>query len=286
MLFPPVYCRRNIAKMNELLPQVINQFLSMALDAGPESVEAFVLADTSVTLAAKNAPYVSKRIISSTLEILKEASGAPKTVEHIQDLKSWDSLQVMTRFVLLLSFNNRLDVQQNLPELFHMITCLVATGPQRLRASIHSITVNILHSIITSLPFNDSYLRRVQQNLDNLLCDGSGRWFGIYDSGKPSESTMANMAVRRNFRAMSSGERQMVDPSLVNRLGEMLWEITECGGELQQIWQRRWSALATETAFGRHLELRTRAVVIMGIISEVMKPASACRDNVAQRHGG
>lgn len=42
-----------------------------------------------------------------------------------------------------------LSVATNLPALFHIITLLVSTGPLPLRASIHGLVINILHSLCT-----------------------------------------------------------------------------------------------------------------------------------------
>jgi len=49
----------------------------------------------------------------------------------------------------MLSFNNNLDVASHLPYLFHLVTLLLSTGPVALRASIHGLVVNIIHSLLT-----------------------------------------------------------------------------------------------------------------------------------------
>lgn len=49
----------------------------------------------------------------------------------------------------MLSFNNSLDVVSHLPFLFHIVTLLVSTGPLMLRASVHGLVINIIHSLCT-----------------------------------------------------------------------------------------------------------------------------------------
>ena len=49
----------------------------------------------------------------------------------------------------MLSFNNNLDVATHLPYLFHLTSLLLSTGPLSLRASVHGLVINIIHSLLT-----------------------------------------------------------------------------------------------------------------------------------------
>jgi hypothetical protein len=49
----------------------------------------------------------------------------------------------------MLSFNNRAHVAVYLPELFYIVSLLVATGPHLIRASIHGLIVNLIQSLCT-----------------------------------------------------------------------------------------------------------------------------------------
>ena len=68
----------------------------------------------------------------------------------------WDDIAILARYMLMLSFNNSLDVAAHLPYLFHVVTLLVATGPLSLRASTHGLVINILHSLCTCSQLNFS----------------------------------------------------------------------------------------------------------------------------------
>ena len=59
----------------------------------------------------------------------------------------WDELANLARYLLMLSFNNSLDVARHLPYLFHIVTFLVCTGPVSMRASTHGLVINIIHSL-------------------------------------------------------------------------------------------------------------------------------------------
>lgn len=77
----------------------------------------------------------------------------------------WDDIAILARYMLMLSFNNSLDVAAHLPYLFHVVTLLVATGPLSLRASTHGLVINIIHSLCTcsQLNFSGECLKRFPQ---------------------------------------------------------------------------------------------------------------------------
>lgn len=56
---------------------------------------------------------------------------------------------ILSRYILMLSFNNCLDVIEHLPYLFHAVTFLVHLGPINMRASVHGLVINVIHSLCT-----------------------------------------------------------------------------------------------------------------------------------------
>lgn len=61
----------------------------------------------------------------------------------------WDDIAILARYLLMLSFNNCLDVARHLPYLFHTVTFLVCSGSLSMRASTHGLVINIIHSLCT-----------------------------------------------------------------------------------------------------------------------------------------
>ena len=83
-------------------------------------------------------------------------SPMPTLEQHLM----WDDIAILLRYLLMLSFNNSLDVASHLPLLFHIVTLLVCTGPLQLRASTHGLVINIIHSLCTSqLCFQGQFIR-------------------------------------------------------------------------------------------------------------------------------
>jgi neurofibromin 1 len=105
------------------------------------------MADTAVALAAANTQLVSRKVISRLCRVLEKTCASPTAVleQHLM----WDDIAILARYLLMLSFNNCLDVASHLPFLFHIVTFLVCTGPLSLRASIHGLVINTIHSLCT-----------------------------------------------------------------------------------------------------------------------------------------
>ena len=73
-------------------------------------------------------------------------SPTPTLEQHLM----WNDIAILLRYLLMLSFNNSLDVASHLSFLFHIVSLLVSTGPLTLRASTHGLVINIIHSLCTS----------------------------------------------------------------------------------------------------------------------------------------
>ena len=72
-------------------------------------------------------------------------SPTPLLEQHMM----WEDIAVLARYLLMLSFNNCLDVARHLPYLFHSVTVLVCSGSFSMRASTHGLVINIIHSLCT-----------------------------------------------------------------------------------------------------------------------------------------
>lgn len=94
------------------------------------------------------------QVISRMCKIIDKTclSPTPTLEQHLM----WDDIAILARYMLMLSFNNSLDVAAHLPYLFHVVTLLVATGPLSLRASTHGLVINIIHSLCTCSQLNFS----------------------------------------------------------------------------------------------------------------------------------
>ena len=138
---------------------MLDSFIKTSATGGLGSIKAEVMADTAVALASGNVKLVSSKVIGRMCKIIDKTclSPTPTLEQHLM----WDDIAILARYMLMLSFNNSLDVAAHLPYLFHVVTLLVATGPLSLRASTHGLVINIIHSLCTcsQLHFSGKFLR-------------------------------------------------------------------------------------------------------------------------------
>ena len=137
-----------MGKEEEMVPFVIDALVQTAVENGIGSEAAELCANTAITIADVNLHIVSGKIISRLRKILGKTSHSPSAalVEH----PLMGEISVLMRFILMLSFNNRLNAIHFLPELFHIISILFGSGSSMVRTSIYGIVINIIHSICTA----------------------------------------------------------------------------------------------------------------------------------------
>lgn len=137
----------NIGQVSDLVDMVLDSFIKRSVTGGLGSMQAEVMADTSVALASSNVVLVASKVIVRLCRVLDKTCTSPTATleQHLM----WDDIAILARYLLMLSFNNSLDVVTHVPYLFHIVTMVAHTGPVSLRASIHGLIINVIHSLCT-----------------------------------------------------------------------------------------------------------------------------------------
>ncbi|XP_029556774.1 neurofibromin isoform X6 [Salmo trutta] len=194
-------------------------------------------------------------------------SPTPTLEQHLM----WDDIAILARYMLMLSFNNSLDVATHLPYLFHVVTLLVATGPLSLRASTHGLVINIIHSLCTcsQLNFSEETKQVLRLSLTEFSLPKFYLLFGI-----SKVKSAAVIAFRSSYRDRSfspgSYERETFALSSLETVTEALLEIMEaCMRDIPGCkWLDQWTELAQRFAFQYNPSLQPRALVVFGCISK------------------
>ena len=137
----------SLSKVSELIDMVLDSFIKRSVTGGLGSAQAEIMAETAVSLSAANVALVARKVIWRLCRVIDKTCISPTTSleQHIM----WDDIANLSRYLLMLSFNNSLDVVRHLPYLFHIVTFIVCTGPISMRASTHGLVINIIHSLCT-----------------------------------------------------------------------------------------------------------------------------------------
>nr|XP_056721569.1 neurofibromin isoform X2 [Euleptes europaea] len=259
----------SLGQITDLLDVVLDSFIKTSATGGLGSIKAEVMADTAVALASGNVKLVSSKVIGRMCRIIDKTclSPTPTLEQHLM----WDDIAILARYMLMLSFNNSLDVAAHLPYLFHVVTLLVATGPLSLRASTHGLVINIIHSLCTcsQLHFSEETKQVLRLSLTEFSLPKFYLLFGI-----SKVKSAAVIAFRSSYRDRSfspgSYERETFALTSLETVTEALLEIMEaCMRDIPTCkWLDQWTELAQKFAFQYNPSLQPRALVVFGCISK------------------
>lgn len=249
------------------------------MTGGLGSAQAEIMAETAVSLSAANVALVARKVIWRLCRVIDKTCISPTTSleQHIM----WDDIANLARYLLMLSFNNSLDVIRHLPYLFHIVSCLVCTGPVSMRASTHGLVINIIHSLCTCTKpaLSEECKRLLRLSLDEFSLPKFYLLFGIskvqsaattaFRSATRTQSERFSGAADRSF-AMSPPDREPLSLDSLADITEALLEIMElCANSVPSCnWLQQWTALAKSFAFRYNPALQPRGLVVFGCIAK------------------
>lgn len=137
----------SLGQVPDLIDMVLDSFIKRSVTGGLGSPQAEIMADTAVALASANVQLVARKVIGRLCRVLEKTCTSP--VATLEQHLMWDDIAILARYLLMLSFNNCLDVAHHLPYLVHVVCFLVCTGSVSMRASTHGLVINIIHSLCT-----------------------------------------------------------------------------------------------------------------------------------------
>lgn len=267
----------NIGQVSELIDMVLDSFIKRSVTGGLGSAQAEVMAETSVSLSAANVALVARKVIWRLCRVIDKTCISPTSQleQHIM----WDDIANLARYLLMLSFNNSLDVSRHLPYLFHIVTFLVCAGPVSMRASTHGLVINIIHSLCTCTKpvFAEEALRVLRLSLDEFSLPKFYQLFGISNVHSAATTAFRSAhraagerwsAVDRSF--LSNNDKERLSLSSLEAITDALLEIMEaCSPSLPECnWLNTWTLLARSFAFRYNPALQPRGLIVFGCISK------------------
>ncbi len=180
-MYPSIQAKiwSNIGSVSELIDMVLDAFIKRSVSGGLGSVQAEILANTAVALASSKGSLVSRKVIGRLCRLIEKTCTSPTPT--LEQHSMWNDIAILLRYLLMLSFNNSLDVVNHLAYLFHIVTLLVSTGPLMLRASVHGLVINVIHSLCTCQcpQFNEDTHRILALSLAEFSLPKFYHLFGI-----------------------------------------------------------------------------------------------------------
>ncbi|XP_058804864.1 neurofibromin [Phymastichus coffea] len=278
-MYPSIQAKiwSTIGRLPDLIDTVLDNFLHRSVRYGLGSPMVEIMADTAVALASGNVQLVAKKLISRLCRVVDKTCTSPTPL--LEQHMMWDDIAILARYLLMLSFNNCLDVGKHLPYLFHTVTFLVCSGSLSMRASTHGLVINIIHSLCTcsSPSFSEDTYRVLRMSLDEFSLPKFYLLFGI-SKVKSAAVTAFRSSYRHsndkwfgNERSIATlQDRERLSLNSLEVITDALLEIMEaCMRDIPKCdWLRTWTSLAKNFAFCFNPALQPRALIVFGCISK------------------
>lgn len=278
-MYPSIQAKiwSTIGRLPDLIDTVLDNFIQRSVTFGLGSPTVEIMADTAVALASGNVQLVAKKVIGRLCRVVDKTCTSPTPL--LEQHTRWDDIAILARYLLMLSFNNCLDVGKHLPYLFHTVTFLVFSGSLSMRASTHGLVINSIHSLCTcsSPSFSEDTHRILRMSLDEFSLPKFYLLFGI-SKVKSAAGTAFKSSYRHTNEKWFSNERSVTGTHDKERLSltsleiitDALLEIMEaCMRDIPQCdWLKTWTSLARNFAFCFNPALQPRALIVFGCISK------------------
>ncbi|RGP58813.1 neurofibromin 1 [Fusarium longipes] len=230
--------------MDELLKSAMTYSVH---DESLEVISSIVVGIGTVTLRGK--------ILSRLRKALNRSSLRP--TKYLPDNAVWAEICILLRFCLALSFDNGVQSQLFLPEIFHIVTMLANTGTQEVRLLVYRLLVNSVHAVCTSFNLDDARSSKLRASLD-FLCDPR------------SDIFTTPPTFPRDGASVSTSQEAGPALTATENLASCLFEICSIAAptiDLANTWRSRWMSLVASTAFQNNPAIQPRAFAVMGCLA-------------------
>lgn len=249
---------KTIAEIDNIVNLVLDCFVQYSVEYGIGSAQAEIIADTLVAMSGVS---IRGKVISRMRRVIESTSIQP--CRHLVEHPSWSEIGVLLRFILMLSFNNTGPVMPYIPEIFHIVSILVVTGPTLIRSSVHELVVNTIHTLCTmGIPLSDENTKKLHYVL-NDVCDSKNRVsFGL---------TKQHANAFTITKETTSDFADSIDLSSLQNIIRLLLDALNFGAptvDIANMWRARWMGLVTSTAFYFNPAIQPRSFVTLGCLAQ------------------
>eukprot|EP00002_Diphylleia_rotans_P008478 TRINITY_DN1834_c0_g2_i3.p1 TRINITY_DN1834_c0_g2~~TRINITY_DN1834_c0_g2_i3.p1 ORF type:complete len:2567 (-),score=480.65 TRINITY_DN1834_c0_g2_i3:159-7859(-) len=248
-----------IAKNETLVSLACSALQERAARSKDISSETATYANLVVSLAAHNAPLVCDQIINRILTAVTEFKASSSLA--IEESAAWREVNVLMRYIMMLSFENTYLVQRYMPELMYLIVVLFPFQSGSMRASAHFLLLNVLY-VLCTIYEQAEYLRHLLTELNKP------NFFVIFygsSSGKPTITTEL-----KKIEKVPVGNIERVASVIL----EILNTIRTYDPQTVNEWQEKLAKLAVAAMSFAPVILRTRAILLYGVMARAPVEAS------------
>jgi neurofibromin 1 len=256
-----------ISRDESLVNISVDCILASAVQGGVQSAKLDILNDLVVTLASADcSKIVMDEILAQTMHVIESE------IESDAQGPAWDKLIIYCRFLMMLSFQDRVIVKDNLPTLLFLITLVVGRGSLFFRATIHALTCNVIHSLATAIKFNNEQRKIMQEHLAQL----STQQYRVMFMGNDIASS--DPFVKVTAKAKELDPVKMNDMEVLTLyFQEVMKTVFQVDPELQRRWHSELLDMVKDQVLRVHPVWLPRALTVYGV---VVKPGQEATDTL------
>lgn len=242
-----------VISQDEMLLEVfLDELMKTAMGYGTHEealdiISSIVVGIGSVTIRGK--------VLSRLRKALNRSSLRP--TKYLPDNAVWAEICILLQFCLALSFDNGVQSQLFLPEIFHIVIMLANTGSQPVRMLVYKLLINSVHAICTSFALDDAKSSKLKANLD-ALCEPRGDIFPTHPS------------FTRDGASISTTQDSGATLTATEHLAAILFDVCSTAApsiDMANAWRSRWMSLVASTAFQNNPAIQPRAFAVMGYLA-------------------
>ncbi|KAL0481620.1 hypothetical protein AKO1_012471 [Acrasis kona] len=244
-----------IAEDDSLVMLSVECILATAVQEGVTSVHLDILNDLMVTLGSSQRSHiVMDEILAQMMECMDTQ------IESESHSASWDKMIIYCRFLMMLSFQDCVCVRSNLPILLHMITLLVGRGTLFFRVTVHSLAINVIHSLATALSLDSRVMQEHFSRLGQLrnMFLGKDVLNVLLD---PFDSKTIH-SHRKELEPARMGDME----TLVSFFVDVLKSVFQVQPDLQRMWLQEWTDMCRDQIMRNHPVWLSRALTAYGVL--------------------
>jgi GTPase-activator protein for Ras-like GTPase/Divergent CRAL/TRIO domain/Cell morphogenesis C-terminal len=269
-----------IGRVHSLLGLVLECIVTSTGDPnqglGTRAMET--LEDMTVTVASQNPQLVAGKLVARLVNLIAGTAQNPKS--SLERHEAWSAIAVILRLLLMLAFEDLITVQQFLPDVLHAIMMVFSTGDYQVRASVHGLVMNLVHSLYTSLVSasgaegtTDQERDRLQKLAMHLQDFDQPKFRLLFGIGamKQASSSVKLGGSREGKGAAAASQKGGAAPiqhveSVAKSLMAVLTSASPGSSCVGTRHHTRWLSLTTAAAFTNNIALQPRAIVTLGVI--------------------
>eukprot|EP00011_Vannellida_sp_DIVA3-517-6-12_P006707 CAMPEP_0114622840 /NCGR_PEP_ID=MMETSP0168-20121206/9942_1 /TAXON_ID=95228 ORGANISM="Vannella sp., Strain DIVA3 517/6/12" /NCGR_SAMPLE_ID=MMETSP0168 /ASSEMBLY_ACC=CAM_ASM_000044 /LENGTH=1801 /DNA_ID=CAMNT_0001834063 /DNA_START=22 /DNA_END=5428 /DNA_ORIENTATION=+ len=258
---------RTMAQLNEAIDTILECLCERALPSsntsplGTKNMDCFE--DIMVALAIENPQRVSGKVVHLLLRALDDTSVNP--VERLENHSNWVRIEVLIRWVMTLAFDNLLAVDKFIPELAHAMVMTFYDGDSMLRANIHALFMNVVHSTFSSRTCHEDKLQTLRFHIGEFHSLSSRLHFGV-------GSTKTNFSIYQSAMDRDNKLEKKMPISLVQNVTNSLFAVLSCCTRESSCvgtpYHSRWLALTCKAALTPNPALQPRAICALGVLCQ------------------